>query len=164
MVRSKRFSLAMVAIAALAVLASASLALAAETTRAEYTAQVEPICKANTQANEKILKGVKAKVKQGKLAQAGKQFAQAAAALKKTYTQLKAVPRPTADIAKLTKWLSYVKEEASLFEKTASALKSGNKNKAQRMVIKLTHNANLANDQVLSFDFHYCRFEPSKFT
>jgi hypothetical protein len=163
-VRSKRFSLAMVAIAALAILATASLALAAETTREAYVATVEPVCKSNTQANEKILKGVKTEVKQGKLKPAGAQFSKAAAALKKTYAQLKAVPQPSADAAKLNKWLGYVKEEANLFEKTATALKAGNKNKAQVMVVKLTHNANLANDQVLSFNFKYCRFEPSKFT
>ena len=32
------------------------------------------------------------------------------------------------------------------------------------MVVKLTHNANLANNQVLSFGFRYCKLEPSKFT
>jgi hypothetical protein len=142
----------------------ASLAMAEEVTRDSYTAAVEPICKTNTEANEKILKGVRSEVKAGKLKPAGVQFAKAATALKKAVTQLKAVPQPTADTAKLTKWLGYVSEEAKLFESGAKALKAGNKGKTQTIVVQLTHTANLANSQVLSFGFRYCKLEPSKFT
>jgi hypothetical protein len=146
------------------VLATAALALAAEVSRESYVAAVEPICKSNTQANEKILKGVKAEVKAGKLTPAGASFIKAAGALKQTYSQLAAVPQPAADAARLGKWLGYVKTEAGLFEAAGRELKAGNKTKAQAMVLRLEHNANLANDQVLSFDFRYCKFEPSKFS
>jgi hypothetical protein len=139
-------------------------ALATETTRAEYTTAVEPICKANTQSNERILKGVRADVKAGKLKPAAAQFAKASAALKKTLGQLRAVPQPTADRAKLTKWLGYVGQEADLFAAAGRKLKAGDKVGAQAMVVRLTHNANLANDQVLAYDFNYCRFDTSKFT
>jgi hypothetical protein len=149
---------------ALALAATASLAAAEEVTRQSYKEQVEPICQVNTKANEKILKGVRAEVKKGKLALAGKQFTQAAQALNKAYAQLKAVPQPPADQAKLAKWLQYVKQEASLFATGGKALKAGNKTKAQTIVVKLTHTANLANSQVLSFGFHYCKLNPSKFT
>jgi hypothetical protein len=142
----------------------ASMAMAEEVTRDSYTAAVEPICKTNTEANEKILKGVRAEVKAGKLGPAGVQFAKAATALKKAVTQLKAVPQPSADTAKLAKWLGYVSEEAKLFESGAKALKAGNKGKTQTIVVQLTHTANLANSQVLSFGFRYCKLEPSKFT
>ena len=157
-------SLVLVAIAVLGVLSAASLALAAETTRAEYVAAVEPICKANTQANEKILKGVKAEVRKGQLKPASKQFAKAATALKKTLTQLQAVPQPAADQKTLAKWLGYVKTEATLFEKVGKKLKAGDKIGAEKMVVLLTHNAELANNTVLDFEFHYCRFNSSKFT
>ena len=145
-------------------LVAAAGAEATEVTRASYTEAVEPICKVNTEANEKILKGVKAEVKANKLKPAGVQFAKAAAALAKSYTQLAAVPQPPADTAKLTKWLSYVKAEASLFSATAAKLKAGDKTGAEANVVRLTHTANLANDQVLGFEFEYCRFEPSRFT
>ena len=160
----KRRTLATFAMAALALLAAASLAQATEVTRTTYKESVEPICKANTQANEKILKGAKAEVKANKLALAAAQFTKAAAALKKTYAQLSAVPKPPADTAKLTKWLSYVKTETSLFQATAAKLKAGDKVGAEEMVVRLTHTANLANDQALGFEFEYCRFEPSRFT
>lgn len=156
--------MAAAAIAALAVITTTSLALAAETTRTEYVATVEPICKVNTQANERILKGAKAEVKANKLKPAAVQFTKAAAALKKAYAQLAAVPKPPADTAKLTKWLSYVKAEAGLFEATAAKLKAGNKLAAESMVVRLEHTASLANNQVAAFEFEYCRFEPSRFT
>lgn len=163
LVGKKSFAVLTAVVMALTALA-APFAQAAEITRDEYKEQVEPICKANVQANEKILKGVRAKVKAGKLKAAGTQFSQAANALHKAVVQLKAVPQPTADEARLAKWLKYVQEEEGLFRKTASKLKAGDKNGAQAMVIRLTHNANQANNQVLPFEFKYCRFEPSKFT
>jgi hypothetical protein len=157
-------SIGLGALGALVLLSTASLALGAEQTRETYTAQVEPICKANTVANERILKDVKSEVKAGKLKPAAVSFAKAAKALKKTLTQLKAVPQPAADSAKLTKWLGYIKGEAELFEKTAEKLKAGDKNGAQAMAIRLTHTANLANNQVLAFEFTDCRVDPSQFT
>lgn len=152
------------ALAATAVLAMAQLAFAAEISRTEYKAQVEPICQKNSKANERILKGVRQMVKQGKLKPAATKFEKAGKALTQTYNQLKAVPQPTADEAKLAKWLSYVKEEASLFGKVAKKLRAGQKGAAQSLVNKLTTNANKANALVLAFSFRYCKFEPSKFT
>jgi hypothetical protein len=155
----------LLSLSAVALLATtATLAMADEAERATYKAEVEPICKTNTQANEKILGGVRQQVKAGKLDAAGAKFSKAATALKKALGELKAVPQPASDAARLTKWLSYVKDEATLFEKGAKALKAGNKGKAQSIVVQLTHTANLANNQVLSFGFRYCKLEPSKFT
>jgi hypothetical protein len=141
---------------------AAPLALAI--TRDEYKAQVEPICKKNSEANEKILKTVRKEVKENKLKTAGAKFIKASTALKKTYNELKAVEQPTEDAAKLTKWLGYVKTEAELFNSAGKALKAGNKSKAQKFVNQLTSNANKANAEVLSFNFKYCKFEPSKYT
>src|SRR4051794_28532196 len=97
-------------------------AQAVEVTRESYAEAVEPICKTNTEANEKILKGVRGKFKSGQLAAAATQFSKASKALKKTTKQLKAVPQPSADTAKLAKWLKYVEEEANLFQQTANKL------------------------------------------
>ncbi len=141
-----------------------SLASAAEIEPSVYKERVEPICQANSKANEKLLKPVKTEVKKGKDALAAKQLGEAAKALKTTEAELEAVEQPPADAAKLSKWLGYVKTEASLFEQTGKALKSNNKNKAQQLESKLNANANSANAEVLSFSFHYCRFEPSKYT
>jgi hypothetical protein len=155
----KKLSLA----ALFVVLLGAIPALAAETTRESFVDAVEPICKENTEANEKILKGVRAKVKSGKLDAASKQFFAAARALKRTRAELLQVPKPAADATRLTKWLGYVKTEAQLFEAVGRKLANGETNSAQKMVVRLISNANQANSQVLDFGFRYCKFQPSKF-
>jgi hypothetical protein len=151
-------------ILALAVLSTPFAQGAEEVTRESYKEAVEPICKVNSKANDKILKGVSADFKAGKLKVAAGKFSRAATALRKTITQLRAVPQPPADEAKLATWLKQVGTEADLFQKTAKRLKANDKAGAQAMVIRLTHNAKQANNQVLAFGFKYCRFEPSKYT
>lgn len=146
-----------------ALLTTASLAFA-DTTRTDYVAAVEPICKTNSDANARILKGVRQMVKQGKLAAAATKFAKASAALTKAEQQIAAVPQPAADAKTLSKWLGYLKTEASVLTKISKALKAGNKNKASTQVIILQHDANLANNTVIAFGFHYCRQTPSKYT
>jgi hypothetical protein len=148
----------------LAILIFASLALAAELTPAEYTAQVEPICHRNSMANEKILKNVKKDVKQGKLKLAATALAKAATALGKAYAELQAVPQPAASQATLAKWLAYVKKEQSLLSATGKALRANKKSQASHDETQLNHYANLANSTVFSFHFRYCKFEPSRYT
>ncbi|MBK5220026.1 MAG: hypothetical protein JJE35_09620 [Thermoleophilia bacterium] len=133
-------------------------------TREEYKAMVEPICKANTKANERILGGVRKQVKEGKLKAAGAQFAKAATALKKARRELLAVPQPSADKTRLDNWFGYVKTEAELFDQTARKLKQEDKPGANQMLSKLIRTANRANIEVLPFEFTYCRLEPSRFT
>jgi hypothetical protein len=144
--------------------AAAPLAAAAEVTRDSYREAVEPICKSNTKANERIFRGVCAEVRHNELKPAAIQFERAAKALRRTLAELKAVPQPSADQAKLTKWLGKVKEEVGLFAAVAAKLRAGNKAAAEEKVVRLTHNANLANNVVIVFEFNYCRFEPSRFT
>jgi hypothetical protein len=155
-------------IAALLVLALGSTgALAvtsAEQTRETYVAAVEPICKTNTKSNERILSGAEKKVKEGKLKVAAGQFTKAAGAFAKAVKQIKAVPQPVADKAKLGKWTKYLEAETKLLSEIGKALKSGNKTKAQTLSVKLTHNGNLANNAVLGFDFDYCLIDSSRFS
>jgi hypothetical protein len=157
---------AIVAAALCAALSATALpALAAEEpTRAEYKTAVEPICKVNTKANENILAGVEGKVKQGKLKAAGHQFTRAAAALQKTLRQLKEVPKPPADEARLTEWLKRVGDQQVLLQKIGKALIGENRHKAETLSVKLYSGARLTNAIVVGFGFNYCRFEPSKYT
>jgi hypothetical protein len=145
-------------------LLAAPFAQAVEVTRESYKEAVEPICKTNVEANERILKNVRSNVKSGKLSLAASQFTKAAEALKKAIPKLKAVPQPTADQAKLTKWLKYIGEEEGYFRQIAKKLKAGDKNGATAMQIRLSHTANQANNEVLAFEFEYCKVEPSKFS
>lgn len=147
---------------AVAMLALASAALAAED-RATYVKEVEPICKANSKANARILKGVKGQVQRGKLRPAGRRFIRASGALGKSVRQIAQVPRPAADTAKLGKWIGYLRSEKKFLFLIGKALKSNNKFKAQKLAVKLNRNNNRANNTVISFGFKECRIDSSKF-
>jgi hypothetical protein len=146
---------------AVALLVAVPVALADE--RDEYVERVEPICKQNTEANSRILKGVKDQVKQDKLVPAGKRFIRASAALGKTVTQIAAVPQPAEDTAKLTKWIGYLKQEKTFLQKIGAALKASDKYHAQKLAVELNKNNNKANNTVISFPFKECRIDSSRF-
>lgn len=131
--------------------------------RKVYAEQVEPICKANSEANSRILEGVKDQVKQGKLAPAGKRFVRASAALGKTVVQIDGVPRPEADDVKLTKWIGYLRKEKTFLQQIGSALKAKDKYHAQKLAVELNKNNNKANNTVISFPFKECRIDSSRF-
>lgn len=161
---ASRIGIAAVVFAVGAVLASAAIAAVPEQTRESYVAQVEPICKANTKANQRILAGAEKKVKEGKLKVVAGQFLRAAVAFEKAIKQLRAVQQPTADATKLTKWLKQLNKEAQMLREIGKALKNGNKVKAQTLRVRLTHNGNVANNIVLGFDFKDCLIDSSKFS
>lgn len=153
----------MLLFAAAAALLGAVPSMAAEATPESFKEAAEPICKTNREANEKVLDGARQNVQTGKLKKASGQLFSAAKALKRARTQLLAVPKPTEDAAKLTKWLQGIKSEVELLEATGRKLAAGDKNGAIKMIIRLKSNATKTNNQVLDYEFRYCRINPSEF-
>jgi hypothetical protein len=78
--------------------------------------------------------------------------------------ELRAIPRPADDQARLTRWIGFVKAEADLLEKTSRFLAAGKKGAASGMVVRLKGVASRANNAVFAFEFDYCRFDPARFT
>lgn len=150
-------------IAIAAALLAAVPSFAAEATPETFKQAVEPICKTNREANEKVLDGARQNVQSGKLKKASGQLFGAARALKRARTQLLAVPKPAEDAAKLTKWLKGIKTEVELLEATGRKLAGGDKNGAIKMIIRLKSNATKTNNLVLDYEFRYCRINPSEF-
>jgi hypothetical protein len=147
---------------ATAVLVAAVPVLAAEISPDEYKARVEPICKAN-KPKEEILRNVRREVREEKLKKASRQIATAAAALNQTYLKLTQVPRPGEDALRLTKWLKGIKTEVELLKATGRKLANGEKSAAGRLAIRLKNNATKTNNEVLGYEFRYCRVDPGKF-
>jgi hypothetical protein len=135
-----------------------------ELTRQGYREAAEPICEANARANERILRHVRSDFRADRLAWGGRSMLRAAGALEKTYKQLRELPRPSGDAARLGRWLAKVRFEADLFRSAGKALKTGRKGRASALVVKLNQNATKANNLVIAFAFRSCRFEPSKYT
>lgn len=160
-----RFRSLVVALGAFAMLFALPFAAGAqgEVTRGEYRAAVEPICKTNTNANNRILKGVRAKVKAEKLKAAASQFARASAALRKALDQLRAVEQPPADQRTLARWFGYVNAQADLLMTLSKKLAANQRVAASRLVARLNTNANLANSTVLAFNFNHCRIKPARY-
>lgn len=144
--------------------AGTAMAVAAEPTRDSYREQVEPICKKNTESIERILKGVEKQVRKDELKPAATQLAKAANTFEAATKQLKAVPKPAEDTAKLTKWIKQLETGTGLLRKMSTALKAGKKGKFSSYSAQLTNNSNVANSLVLGFDFKYCLVDSSKFT
>jgi hypothetical protein len=156
-----------VALAAVIALLPAAVAHGEEPTRAQYVEQVEPICKANTEANKRILKNVRAKARSkvpAKLRQAGAQFIHASAAFGKAVGKLAAVPRPAADEAQLRKWFTQLGVVRAKLRALGMALKADEEIKAAHEQIRVERAANAANNYSFSFDFHYCHLTASRFT
>ena len=151
-------------IAAVLALLGPLSARAAEVSRDEFREAAEPICKINTEANERILAGVRAEVKHDQLKPAAASMAKAARALRETLVQLRALPEPAADRDRLAMWFELVKEEVAKFKLASAQLRAGKKAAASVTVVYLGSTANRANAQVIPFGFHYCLFEPSRFT
>jgi hypothetical protein len=151
------------ALALAALLVVPAAAAGAELTREEYVAELEPICKANTQANLRILKGVKGQVQRGKLVPAGKRFIRASGALGRSVTQMAKVPKPSGDAIKLNRWFGFLRNEKEYLRRIGKALKQKNKLAAQKQAIQLNRNNNKANNTVISFGFKECRIDSSKF-
>lgn len=148
-----------------AVILAASIPVAAaEPTREEYVARVEPICKRNVEANRRIFKGAKAEVKAGKLKLASRRFTRAAAAFRRTIGQIEAVPVPPGDEAKLARWLRYMRAESDFVEDIGKALAAGKKRRAEAISVRLNRNSTRTNNAALGFGFDYCRIEPTRFS
>ena len=153
-------------LSAAAALLLAASAGAGETgpSRAEYVSQVEPICEANTVTNKRILKNVQAKVRNGRLREAGAQFIHASAAFGSTVDKLSAVSRPPEDDARLLRWLDRLRVVQANLRNIGKALKAEDKIRAAHERIRVERSANAANNIGFVFEFRYCRITPSRFT
>jgi hypothetical protein len=132
--------------------------------RDEYVAKVEPICQANADANKRILKNVRSKVKAGKLTPVGQQFIHASEAFGSTLGEISAVPRPPADDARLVKWFGFLKIVKANLRNVGKALLEGDKIKATHESVRLERSGNAANNVGFVFEFHECRITPARFT
>lgn len=147
-------------------LGAVSAASAEEPTRPQYVEQVEPICQANTEANQRILKNVKTKAKSrdvAKMRQAGGQFVHASIVFGQAVQKIAAVPRPPADDARLVKWFEQLGVVREKLRKLGIALKEGDEIKAAHEQIRVERASNAANNFGFVFDFHYCHLTSSRF-
>lgn len=156
-----------ISIAALALLPAAAASAEEAPTRAQYVEAVEPICKANTDANRRILKNVKTKARSksaSTVREAGTQFIQASAAFGKAVGKLATVPRPPADDARLLKWFEHLDIVKTNLRKLGKALQEDKKILAAHEQIRVERASNAANNVGFIFEFDYCYLRAANFT
>jgi hypothetical protein len=146
-----------------AVSAHATIAPGTIPTRAEYVAEVDPICARNTSSNKPILKAARQKVDDKKLPAAGADFAKVSANFGKALKAIEAVPRPTEDSARLEKWFGFLKTVQKNLGQVGKALKEEDKVKATHEKIRTERSSNAANNVSFIFGFKSCRLTPAQF-
>jgi hypothetical protein len=137
------------------------------TPRDEYVARVEPICEANTLANERILENVRQRARsksEKQVKKAGRQFIHASAAFGSTVGKIAAVPQPPEDEARLQRWVEHLRIVQANLRHLGKALKRLEKIKAAHEAIRVERSGNAANNVGFAFHFRYCRITPSRFT
>ena len=153
-----------VIMAALLALLGGAVAVAAEPpTRAEYVSQLETICKPDAAETQVAMRGARGDLQAERLPVVTAKFAKAARIFGGTVKKISAMPRPSADEARLAKWFGYLNRQESYLKQITTQLRAGKAIKAQRLTARFIHSGNLANNVVLAFGFNYCSFKFSRY-
>lgn len=142
---------------------AAATATAAETSRSEYVARLEQICKPGSEATRSAVKGMRADVRSERLRVAAGKFARAERIFAHTVSSISTVPRPADDRATLARWFAALGREQVYLGRIVTALRAENVARFQRVSGDFIHEGNKANNAVVSFGFNYCAFKPSRF-
>jgi hypothetical protein len=154
----------LVALGAALAVAAPAFGIAEPPTEAEYVAAVEPICKRDREATERILKGARENIDEGRLLAAGNQLIRASRRFGATIGQLVVVPRPTAQEEKLQKWFGFLRIVKTRLAKTGKLYREGKKLEATHESIRTERSGNAANNVSFSFGFRECRMSRSRFS
>lgn len=130
--------------------------------REAYVERVEPICEQGSETNDRILRGLRGRVKQDRLQSAGGQLLRAAHAFETMVERLAAVPAPPEDAARLRRWTGLLAQVGAHLRAAGTALKAENKTAANHRAISAERSANIANNTVFSFGFQHCRLRGSR--
>lgn len=146
-----------VAIALLA-LAAVPIAQGEEQTRESYKAQVEPICQANREVNEKIMAGAAKRVNKNQLKPAGKQFVRVSESFGKLVGQIAKVPPPAAEAHRIGRWIESMKLLKTRLRLVGKYFIEGLKIKGNHESVLAQRASISANNTTVPLHFHYCRF------
>lgn len=147
----------LVAIAA-ALLTAVPLAHGEEQTRETYKARVEPICKANREANERIMDGAQRRINQRQFVAVGKQFIRVSESFGGLIPKLATVPPPVGDERRVERWVEQMRLLKARLRRTGRYYKEGEDIKAAHEAILAERSGIAANNISIVFKVRYCRF------
>ncbi len=143
---------------ALVTLAVAPLAAGEEQTRETYKAQVEPICKSNRIANERIMRGARTRVNRNLLAPAGKQFIRVSRSFGRLIQRLAKVPPPETDGHRIERWMEIMKLLKNRLRLVGKYFVAGEKIRGTHESILAERAGISANNTTIVLHFRDCRF------
>ncbi|HET6571117.1 MAG TPA: hypothetical protein VFG58_06490 [Solirubrobacterales bacterium] len=134
------------------------LAQGAEQTRETYKAQVEPICRANRKANERIMAGVRQRLNRNRLRPAGKQFIRVSRSFGGLIGKLARVPAPATDTHRIERWLEIMRLLKTRLRLVGKYYGEGLKIKGNHEGILAERAGISANNTTIVLHFRDCRF------
>lgn len=132
-------------------------------TRGEYTVRLEKICRPGAEETARTMRGVRKDVRAKRDRLAAAKFAKAGRIFGRTVMAISLVPRPTAYETALAKWFKDLERQKGYLPRIAAQLRAGHAIQAQHLTAAFIHSGNRANDDVLAFNFDYCKFKYSRF-
>jgi hypothetical protein len=151
------------ALVAILLVTSVPASAVGEVRRAEYVVRLEKICKPDSEATRRAVRGTRSDVRSERFRRAAAKVAKAQRIFAGTVRAISRVPRPVADRATLARWFAALKREAGALGRTAASLRNEDVARFQRVWADFIHEANKANNVVISFGFNHCAFKPSRF-
>jgi hypothetical protein len=143
---------------AAALLGAAPLAHGEEQTRETYKARIEPICKANREANERIMEGAQRRINRHEYVAVGKQFIRVSESFGGLIPKLTAVPPPVGDERRVERWFEQMRLAKTRLRQTGKYYKEGEDIKAAHEGILAERSGIAANNISIVFKVRYCRF------
>jgi hypothetical protein len=142
-----------------AMLGFAALAHGAEEqTRESYAAQVEPICKANREANERIMDGVRERIADDEFRRVSGQFIRLSASVAGMADRLEKVPPPPADERRINRWIHFIRLLKTRTRNVGKYYREGLEIKGTHESILAERSGVSANNLMVVFPLRYCRF------
>lgn len=146
----------------IATLAVAAVSLAAEAseeqTRESYSARVEPICKQNREANERIMEGSRERINQDEFRQVSAQFKRLSTSVAGLANRLEKVPAPVADERRIRRWIYFIRLLKNRLRNVGRYYGEGLEIKGTHESILAERSGVSANNLMVVFPLRYCRF------
>jgi hypothetical protein len=156
---TRRLTLVLAALA----LVLPTAAIGASVGREEYVAGLEKICKPDSEATQRAVRGTRADVRSERFRRASTKVTKASRIFAGTVRSIAEPPRPPSDRKTLARWFAALQREGDALDRTAAALRAEDLPRFQRVWANFVHEGNKANNVVVSFGFDYCAFKPSRF-
>lgn len=136
---------------------------AAEITRPEYVTRLETICKPRSEATRRAVRGTRSDVQSERFQLAAAKFEKATRIFAASVSSIAKVPRPAKDRGTLSRWFAALDRETGYLRASAAALRSENFPRFQRVSATFFEKGSKSNNIVISFEFNYCAFKPSRY-